>query len=100
MGTDISISALGLKHVNRYGKVVVLQVSFTNKYQWEANRGLWVGTVPAGYRPRATFWAQVGAPSYQCGVSVGTDGSINLTSNFGALPANTGIVLDMAWVTA
>ena len=98
VGTDITITSLGLKHVNRYGKVVILQLSFSTKYEWAQGRGLWLGTVPAGYRPKSVFWSQVSSPSYQCGISIGTDGAINMTSNFGKLPANTGIVLNIAWL--
>lgn len=100
-GTDITVYN-NVKHVAKYGKIVILQIMFSNKYVVKRSGELWVCTVPAAYRPSADFRTDLIAGSgIKCTVvAQQRDGGVNLTPDTADLPANSGMVIFMVWMTA
>lgn len=99
-GTDITVYN-NVKHVAKYGKIVILQIMFSNKYVVNQSRELWVCTVPSAYRPAGDFRTNLiaGAGINCTVVAQQRDGGVNLTPNTANLPANSGMVIFMVWTT-
>ena len=96
IGTDVTPGTHNL--IRKSGSIVQMVVVVSNKYGWDAGRGLYIGHIPGGFRP-STERAAPGITKNKVtfSYSVYADGAINIWPNENLVPGD-GIYLNTTWV--
>lgn len=100
LGNNVKLNSNGLKHVTKYGNVVILQMTLTNLYNLAKGQSLWIGNVPSGYRPysKYLFEVAVGANNSFTFIVNSRDGAMNGTCD-AVLPQNASLNVFGVWLT-
>lgn len=100
LGNNVKLNSNGLKHVTKYGNVVILQMTLTNLYNLAKGQSLWIGNVPSGYRPYSKYVFEIavgGSNSFTFTVN-SSDGAMNGTCD-ATLPQNASLNVFGVWLT-